>query len=84
MATRVLQKQGAGSILVPIEIGSSCDSTRTAPTTERLSYESESEMESNASVAGLGCVKGTTLVLKAEAVVALGIYAIWQILHLVR
>jgi len=40
------------------------------------------EMDSKASAAGLGCVRGTTLALGFEAVSALAIYAIWQILRL--
>jgi hypothetical protein len=44
--------------------------------------QSVTEMDSRASAAGLGCVRGTTMALGFEAVTALGIYAIWHILQL--
>ncbi len=49
-----------------------------------LPSKSETEMESSASAAGLGCVRGTTLALASEAVAALGIYAIWCLLRILH
>ena len=46
------------------------------------SSKSETEMESWAIAAGLGCVRGTTLALTCEAAAAVGMYAIWQLLRL--
>jgi hypothetical protein len=63
-------------------MGSSCDSTKTRRDEGLLYSGDEMNMESAASMAGLGCVKGTTLALAAEACAALFFYGIWQLWHL--
>jgi len=39
---------------------------------------------SKASAAGLGCVRGTTLALAAEAAAGAIVYAMWLVIHLAR
>jgi hypothetical protein len=81
----VLDISEAGRCLRPIPTQGSCDSTRTGTSSEGLSCNrDEMNMETSASVAGLGCVKGTTLALVVEAGAGLFIYGIWLVLHYFR
>jgi hypothetical protein len=64
-----------------IEITGFCDSSRTS-TAEHLPSKCVIEMESKASAAGLGCVRGTTIALVFEAVAGLFIYGFWELCHL--
>jgi len=44
----------------------------------------ETDMESMASAVGLGCIRGTTLMLAFETAAGLGLYAGWQLLRLLH
>ena len=74
----------AGSRLAPvIQITAFCDSSRKF-TKEHLPSNCVIEMESRASAAGLGCVRGMTIALLFEAAAAVVIYGGWQLWHLLQ
>lgn len=68
---------------VVIEINRHCGISRTWPQ-KRVNSNCEKEMGTSASEMGLGCVRGTTLALAAEAAAALVIYAVWQLFHILN
>ncbi len=81
MVGRVLAFSRTSTLPGGLEMGRYCD---TSTTSAAKPLPSNMVMESRASAAGLGCVRGTTLALTFEAAAAVIIYGVCHLVSLLR
>jgi hypothetical protein len=83
MAARILAFPNPGTLPRAVDGGRFRNISGTSAG-QGLPSNCATDMESRANAEGLGCIRGTTLMLVAEALGGLGIYAVWHLLRLLH